>query len=84
MNSRRLTIPSAKPNQPSVERSLAQISPALALRHRPLASYATPMFNGLAAFVDGHSASPANGRTGVSFWHKTDMPQRSLYVRSWG
>ena len=28
MNSRRLTIPSAKPNQPCVERSLAQIKPS--------------------------------------------------------
>ena len=39
MNSRRLTILSPKPDQPCVERSLAQISPALALRHRPLPSY---------------------------------------------
>src|SRR3984893_9467031 len=60
MNSRRLTIPSAKPKQPCVERSLAQISPALALRHRPLPSHATPgSIHGLdlAAVVDGHSAA---------------------------
>ncbi|MGY4296675.1 hypothetical protein ACVWXN_004770 [Bradyrhizobium sp. i1.4.4] len=39
MNSRRLTIASAKTNH--VLKSLAQISPAPTGGHRPLASYAT-------------------------------------------
>ena len=42
MNSRRLTILSPKPDQSCVERSLAHISPARAMRHRPLPSYAMP------------------------------------------
>ena len=70
MNSRRLTIPSAKPNQPCVERSLAQISPALACGIalcRPMERRRSIRGLGLAAFIDGHSASPTNGRTGVSY-----------------
>jgi len=42
MNSRRLTILSPKPDRSCVERSLAHISPALAMRRRPLPSYAMP------------------------------------------
>src|SRR5882724_562103 len=42
MNSRRLTILSPKPDQSCVERSLAHISPARAMRRRPLLSYAMP------------------------------------------
>jgi hypothetical protein len=63
MNSRRLTIPSPKPNQPYVKK-LSTDQPSAG----PAASPLLPRQRvrsihglGLAAFVDGHSASPTNG-----------------------
>ena len=98
MNSRRLTISSAKPNQPGVERSLAQISPALprAIHDLALATIAEDLTPGalhdfthhVAPALAGleHLADQTEGRlpTGLESYVMTRLGgyRRSTYLDS--
>jgi hypothetical protein len=70
--------PLREPNQPCDERSLAQISPALALRHRPPPSYATPAaYNADARPVGIQEALQLR----FAFWRRDRRVDRSVVGR---